>query len=431
MTTYNEKAKSQFGYRLLALIVVAACVGLFFVPVHFMTFANPAEVKLWEVVKKIIVDFSELTKWFGFLPAFNEKNLFGYLFTATQYFLIVGAVVSAVLALVAIFKKKPANLLRGALVLLTLAVGAYAAVEVSYLFVCDVFDVEYLDKYILAFLAGCALLCILVSACRNGKAVIMNTVQLFLSLAFTAALVLAFAWKFDMVDLNLEANKILYKSGEDAFRYEFVLLGIAGWAIVNLIMSACRFMSKKGLVGDIVRYVFNVIVALGFGAFYFLFEAEVKSYLLFSIIAASIALVQVVLACIRLAKNKKAATVATAVPVQESAPEVCACKYEGSPVAGVAMAESTGELSPEDKISKADAEKGLDAFMLTLTQSERTEFIDLYILQCKGAMPEIPAYKIGENNKDFFNKVFIYLGRYRNKVSNGLMAKIYDYAVKL
>ena len=67
---------------------------------------------------------------------------------------------------------------------------------------------------------------------------------------------------------------------------------------------------------------------------------------------------------------------------------------------------------------------GFDAFMFNLTDKEKEEFIDLYIIRCKGRMPEIPAYVVGGDNREFFNKVFIYLGQYREKISSVLLSKM-------
>jgi len=48
-----------------------------------------------------------------------------------------------------------------------------------------------------------------------------------------------------------------------------------------------------------------------------------------------------------------------------------------------------------------------------------------------GAMPEIPAYEVGGDNKEFFRKMFIYLGQYRDKIPDGLLAKMYQFSIKM
>jgi nucleoid DNA-binding protein len=70
-----------------------------------------------------------------------------------------------------------------------------------------------------------------------------------------------------------------------------------------------------------------------------------------------------------------------------------------------------------------------DAFIASLSDEERMQFTDLYILKTV-SMPEIPTYEVGGNNKSFFNKVFIYIGQYRDKIPSGLLAKMYDFSVK-
>ncbi len=69
-----------------------------------------------------------------------------------------------------------------------------------------------------------------------------------------------------------------------------------------------------------------------------------------------------------------------------------------------------------------------DPFVSMLTTSEMNEFGDLFIANKFGLQSYIPQYIIGGDNKDFFNKVFIYLGRYRNNISDALLDKMYRYA---
>jgi hypothetical protein len=43
----------------------------------------------------------------------------------------------------------------------------------------------------------------------------------------------------------------------------------------------------------------------------------------------------------------------------------------------------------------------------------------------------VPEYKVGGDNKDFFCKVFIYLGSLREQIPDSLMEKIYQYSIRL
>ena len=48
-----------------------------------------------------------------------------------------------------------------------------------------------------------------------------------------------------------------------------------------------------------------------------------------------------------------------------------------------------------------------------------------FIEKGKGNIGNIPEYVIGGNNKKFFSAVFIYLGRIRSMISDGLLNKMY------
>lgn len=67
----------------------------------------------------------------------------------------------------------------------------------------------------------------------------------------------------------------------------------------------------------------------------------------------------------------------------------------------------------------------VDDFMKKLTNDERIEFAMAFIERSKGNIGNIPEYVIGGNNRLFFSSVFIYLGRIRGIISDGLLNKMY------
>ena len=69
-----------------------------------------------------------------------------------------------------------------------------------------------------------------------------------------------------------------------------------------------------------------------------------------------------------------------------------------------------------------------DAFISSLTPAERDEFDRLFISRIHGENKRLPAYRIGGDNREFFAKVFVFMGRYRNVISDGLLEKIYSYS---
>ncbi len=111
--------------------------------------------------------------------------------------------------------------------------------------------------------------------------------------------------------------------------------------------------------------------------------------------------------------------------------------YEGGPVAGVLMAEEVNPsfVPQSPRVNTAGYDfynsKAFDTFISTLNDQERNEFTEIFILKVKGNMPELPDYEVGGDNKEFFRKIFIYLGQYRDRLPDALLAKMYQYSLKL
>ena len=66
-----------------------------------------------------------------------------------------------------------------------------------------------------------------------------------------------------------------------------------------------------------------------------------------------------------------------------------------------------------------------DAFISKLTNDEKIEFAMTFIERKKGDVSNLPEYIIGGDNRKFFNAVFIYLGRLRGLISDGLLNKMF------
>lgn len=67
----------------------------------------------------------------------------------------------------------------------------------------------------------------------------------------------------------------------------------------------------------------------------------------------------------------------------------------------------------------------VDEFINKLSNEEKIEFAMTFIERNKGDIGNIPEYVIGGNNKKFFSAVFIYLGRIRGMISDGLLNKMF------
>lgn len=66
-----------------------------------------------------------------------------------------------------------------------------------------------------------------------------------------------------------------------------------------------------------------------------------------------------------------------------------------------------------------------DEFMDTLTDKEKVEFVEVFLKKSKGAVNGVPEYCIKGDNSDFFPAVFVHINRYRDKLSDTLMSKMY------
>lgn len=63
-----------------------------------------------------------------------------------------------------------------------------------------------------------------------------------------------------------------------------------------------------------------------------------------------------------------------------------------------------------------------------MNDEERKQFTDLFILKYNGGLRNIPDYIVGGDNREFFRKIFIYLGQHRAMIPDGLLAKMYMFA---
>lgn len=66
-----------------------------------------------------------------------------------------------------------------------------------------------------------------------------------------------------------------------------------------------------------------------------------------------------------------------------------------------------------------------DEFLDTLSEKEKVEFVEVFIKKSKGTVNGVPDYHIKGDNADFFPAVFVHINRYRDKLSDALMGKMY------
>lgn len=69
-----------------------------------------------------------------------------------------------------------------------------------------------------------------------------------------------------------------------------------------------------------------------------------------------------------------------------------------------------------------------DAFIEKLSTEQKTEFAKLFLEHGSHDLEGIPDYTVGGDNSKFFSAIFIYLARVRDRISDGLMDKLYEEA---
>ena len=429
--------KKNVSYRLLAVLLLAACVGAFFLPFAVIVAGVAGNIttdsKTLINIIKALIDSGE--KLFGFLPVLTKGGL-------SELTLAVGLIVWAfpltlviagVLSLVALFaKKKAPKLVRTALYFMTAGSALYAlsiAMAPAFTHGKVVFDLFS----VVLFAVGAVFYFILMFP-KTGKAAWMNGIHLVLSLAVAVCLM-----------LGLAATKLVKPSFLGSINdtvYRLLILVVIALVLFNVIIGSFRAISKKGLSGDPVRYAIQLVVA---ALVCWVCFAVTDALPLYPVIAVAISVLQLIFVTAQLVSRskrriKEAAEAKLAGFEKEEYVEAIA--YEGGPVAGVLLAE---EVSAVEKVAEEGATprcgavagydfyntKSFDPFIATLNDKEREEFTDLYILKCKGNRDEIPQYVVGGDNKAFFDKVFIYLGQYREKIPNELLSKMYKFSMKI
>lgn len=86
---------------------------------------------------------------------------------------------------------------------------------------------------------------------------------------------------------------------------------------------------------------------------------------------------------------------------------------------------ATEEETEEEPVHEIVEDIEDDAFMQSLTPVTRAEFRKTFLGE--EAPDFLPAYKLGEDNTEFFNQMFIYLTMVRSYISDDLLSAVYDF----
>lgn len=237
-------------------------------------------------------------------------------------------------------------------------------------------------------------------------------------------------------------------------------IALACTALIVLVNFALDIMAvgattKKGtLVVDIIRYAIQAVLAILAVVMVFVVKSEIGNPGLLLYVVLGIAVVQIIISAVRCAVYKPAVKAEnnaesfttyyddTAVPAaaapapgqaygqQQAAyvqPVYLQPVYQQAPAPAPAPAPAHAAQSGEVVYTAKEVYRGpTDSFIARLTDSEKIEFAKLFLEKINGPYANIPDYVVGGDNKEFFSSIFIYLGKFRALISDGLMNKIYN-----
>ena len=329
-----------------------------------------------------------------------------------------------------------------------------------------------IDIVTLAVVADTILLYLITAGARKTGKTVLSFICLLFSLAALGG-----------VAYTMYQKASIYFLGEEMLDKVFVL-GALGATLFASIFAFLAMTAKKGKLVGILSIIFNVLsLAAGGACAFFLFTAEGAKLMdyLFVAITAVLSLILIILNIIRL-KSKKAKKEEAVKEVvkepkkakkakKEKAPKaekeskkekkakkeqaalaeaavceatVCeeACEAPKAPIFGSDSSDckivETGvtedfaaiKTEPVEKEAREFVPNTYDWFIESLTDEEKCEFVDLFIYKYIGSEYGLPDYVPGGDNEAFFKTFFAYLNRYRYRISNELMEKMYIYTTK-
>lgn len=511
----TDKPKtSAAGAKILSVIIFALAAGGLFLGLLgqvWETFSSEMLIQHLTVdtlsgslMGNIIAIFQDLIE--NGLDAFTNAIDIGGM-SAAQYFLhfvlILAVAFTVLLTIVSLCSSKAAR--RCAYLAAYVNFIAYGALSACYFYQTTL---EYsgrvpfgetffiLDLFDLPTLVISAVIAIILSVMAISKKKGMGFLHVLL-LFFSAAAALAIF--YPIANWSLNTGYIFHAAvtgGEGLDIWTKIFAGIVGFAtVLNLLLSALRISSRKGVWFDFARYLIQLLAVIAL-TFIYLFDPIVEDLTVGDIapemfttipyivlLTASIVVLIVTIMLTMSASSKKEQEAEThnrvtpenvyMEPVASGAPRPIIVQAPAQPEAPMSEFEKSMEAlargaapapgatapaaapaqvvyrteykpkadshpapapvkdnAPSSSNTYESAQFTYDPFINSLTPLQKNEFGDLFIAGKYGKLEYLPPYVIGGDNSEFFRKVFIYLGKYRNYVSADLLDKLCAYVAK-
>lgn len=429
--------KKTAACRVFSLILIAVSVAALFLPVQILKGFAPESATLFASLTDLFGG-GEASKLFGVLPVYTDvANVAGLLAGVAFYALILAIALTVVFGLIALLSGK-ACLFRLASFFFATGFGTYAVCGYALPAIKGT-AIEF-DLITVAIAVAGALLYLVLGFAGKGKKAFASLIQLLFTLVFVAATVMVFN------GYTAEITKAVEGFG---LTFDLTVQIVVAVIWVVALLGAARLLAKKGLALDLIRYIVQLIVGGVLCYVAFTASAADNMLLIYAGVAAGVSLLQIIICACQMKSGKPKKAVEEIAPVEQPAPAPVpeytveeyaeALPYEGGPVEGVEIAQEVNPTFEENPIEPVQVNtagydfynsKSFDPFIAILNNEERNQFTELFILKYKGVMPEIPDYQVGGDNKEFFRKLFIYLGQYRDRIPDGLLSKIYQFAIR-
>ena len=380
-------------------------------------------------------------KLFGILPLFAGSEMVGKISGFLVYGVAAVMVVSVLLAIIALFSGKAAPALARTIAGMN-AVTYF--VYGAWLFMLSR-NANNLDVIAFSIAEVSFFAYFIYSAIRAKKHIFLGAILLFFTAIATSAVTLAY------VSINGEIKALVEAGGTTGMVAYIVTLAILALTALSYLIAFYGLCAKKVYGADIVRTVLLLLIG-AFLVFAALMNENYAKVIIFGATVAASAVLQIIIQSLAVCANrKKAKKAAAAKAVEETVAEPVveddgATLITEEPVAveEETVEEPVCEFAPTAAVveepapaPQATAEydyyntKSFDPFISSLSSQERTQFTELFILRYKGEMSNIPSYNVGGDNKEFFNKLFINLGSVRERLSDELLEKLYQFAIRL
>lgn len=465
-TNKQLAAKQNKTNRIIAIIIAALSVLGLVLPIKAFAGGTTTTHISFALLGKM---FTSAHKKFGFIPliadgtsALNRLSSYALFAYAVALLAILAfAIVAIVLTVKAPNAKKTVVWTQIATYGFTFICAMYSlSVLVSTSYVDTTSIVVDVTTLVLALLGAVAYLILLLQ--KFGRKGWFYVLQFTLSFIVLALVMLAYTHHGKAVAAALDKDP---NFKEVAFTF------ILGALAVAVCSSLCVFFPKKDYADNVISFIIACVqaaVIFAMAIFGSMAQTQIGVYDVYVLIAGILSFVQLIASFVLIFVAKKyiAEKAEDSTFINELADDeyIAVRPYEGGPVAGIYVAEVVEENievvpyegGPVDGIQVAEVveedapaaeacecaeseaaeeaaepeEEITDAFLLTLTKEERAQFTEIYIDKTVN-MPEIPAYVVDGDNKNFFNKVFIYIGQYRQNIPNAILAKMYDFSLTL